>query len=480
MVHHEHPGRAARAVVRGLAGRLPPRPVPACEQLLVDHRVLTGAPVLGEAAHLGEQAPVVRGARWRRLERERRAPGQEAGVVEEVRRPAGTGGGAVAHGLGHHRPAPAVGGQTGGQAPRRQLHVGSGKGDPPAPGDAEPGIAGLARQRRLVQGDHGHPRGRGAHRLGDALAPTRDHDHLEGVVELLARGGGDGPEDAGLVVAADDHHRDRRLTRGQRLGVLHRLVGHRREERAARVPEPGAVGHVEQVVVRPLPLVVRVGLAVLGEPGPSPFGGERAAVLDAERGAPPPVPGDGGGDRHEVESVGREHVTGYRGEQPPHPQRLAGVVVEVADHAQDREEVGVVGIGTVGEEGPQGRGVVGGQELVGVERHHPRRGEVQRRGQETVAVGGVVPPGVALPPRVGEHRVHQGVGLEDRPGVVGAAVVERHNRVGEPGDGLQVTRQIGGGVAGRQQRHHGTGHDDRWYPEHALWRSGPGATTIAR
>lgn len=207
----------------------------------------------------------------------------------------------------------------------------------------------------------------GAHDLGGAVGSARDHDHLEGLVELLVDEGLDRPLDGGLVVPGDHHRRQGQLPYDEGVVVGYRLVGQRRQEPASRRPGDRSSWLVEQMAVRVLPLAVRVDLVVLRQPGLAQFVGEGPDVLDAKRRTTPPLRRDRRRQRHEVQPVVGERMTGPRREEASHPQDGTIAVPEVTQHAVVREHVGVVGVRGTVEEGPERGGVVGGHELVGVE-----------------------------------------------------------------------------------------------------------------
>ena len=139
------------------------------------------------------------------------------------------------------------------------------------------------------------------------------------------------------------------------------------------------------------------------------------------------------------------------GEQAGDPQVRLVVVLEVVDHPVDAEQVGVVGIGIVFDEVAQCGRVVRCDALVGVEEHDPARIERRRRREQPGPVPRVVPARVRGPNGVLEHLRHEWAGVEARPRVVGAPVVEGDDDIGEPSDALEPAVEVLRAVANREQ-----------------------------
>jgi hypothetical protein len=103
----------------------------------------------------------------------------------------------------------------------------------------------------------------------------------------------------------------------------------------------------------------------------------------------------------------------------------------VLDHPEDAKPVGVPGVRGRLHEPPQRLRVVGLDPLVGVEVEDPVGAGLERGVEQALAVGGVVPAGVGLAPRVRQQRLDQRAGRQQLRRGVGRSVVERDHRVGE-------------------------------------------------
>ncbi len=116
----------------------------------------------------------------------------------------------------------------------------------------------------------------------------------------------------------------------------------------------------------------------------------------------------------------------------------------------DSEDVGIGRVGVLALEGVT-EGVAIGRidPFVSVELHHPRRPDVRETGQQPAPIGCVVPALVRGSHRVREDAVHEGVSPKQVTRLVGAAIVERDDDVGEAFDALEPAREIGGSIACR-------------------------------
>ncbi len=224
------------------------------------------------------------------------------------------------------------------------------------------------------------------------------------------------------------------------------------------VPREDLAGLGEEVEVGVLVGAIGVGLGVLGETGLAAFGGQARQVLDAERRPDPEFAGNRGWDGHEVETLVREDVARFPGEEATNPEPGAGVVSGIAPHREDLEGVGASRQRLRIDETAE-RGAVGGVEsLVGVEGEEPVRLQSGSRLQEPVAVGSVVPIAVVRARRVGQQNLDEGFGLKECPRLVRRTVVEGNDRIAKGPDGREVPGEIAGAVADGEEEDETSGH----------------------
>jgi hypothetical protein len=115
------------------------------------------------------------------------------------------------------------------------------------------------------------------------------------------------------------------------------------------------------------------------------------------------------------------------------------------------EAVGATGQGIGFEEVAEGAGFRLVESLIGVDRDDPLRVEGFGGGEEAVAVRGIVPALIVIPPGIAEQDLDERFLGEEIGGGIGAAVVEGDDGIATLADGLEEARQIGGGVPGRQE-----------------------------
>ena len=152
-----------------------------------------------------------------------------------------------------------------------------------------------------------------------------------------------------------------------------------------------------------------------------------------------------------MQPLRRERLRRLVREQATDPQSRVVVVVEVVHHAEHSEQVSVRVISLLVEELTQGAAVVVGDALVGVQLHDPPGVEIAGSRKEPIPVGGVVPACVALTRTIRQQPTDQRVVPQDGPGVVGAAIVEGDDRVGEAAHRVEPARQIVTGVPDGQE-----------------------------
>jgi hypothetical protein len=103
------------------------------------------------------------------------------------------------------------------------------------------------------------------------------------------------------------------------------------------------------------------------------------------------------------------------------------------------------------EELAQGARVARVDPLVRIEGEDPIRPKLGRGSEQPVPVGPVVRTPVAAPSRIGKEDLDQWAGGEQVMGFIGAAVIERNDRVADPRRRVEVLGNVLGRVADREQ-----------------------------
>ena len=263
--------------------------------------------------------------------------------------------------------------------------------------------------------------------------------------------------DRRLVVPGDDHDGEKWLHFLLRPRFRQAPVCDRRQARQARRPADNAARGFEDVRVALLKRAIRIGLAPLREAQAAAFLRRPAEVLHANRRLHPTTLRDRCRNRHEVMTLIRERLPRRIREQATDPQRRRRVVRHILDHPPTSEQVRpTIGRNALHER-PQSDCVVHVDPLVCVQRDNERGCQPGRCRKEPVPVHRVVPAGIALTAGIGEKHAHEWMGAEDLAGRIRAAVVERDYRVRETAHGLEISRQVRGAIACRQQTNQGEG-----------------------
>jgi hypothetical protein len=173
-------------------------------------------------------------------------------------------------------------------------------------------------------------------------------------------------------------------------------------------------------------------------------------MLDTDRRSNPRLPRDGCRDGVEVEPVGRKDLTLLVGEETvdPVPAALAGVL---APHANVLQSVRASGKSVTIEELAQGARVALIDPLVRIEGEDPIRPKLGRGREQSVPVAPVVPTPVAAPSGIGKEDPDQWAGGEQVTRVIGAAVIERNDRVADQRRRGEVVGNVLSRVADREQ-----------------------------
>jgi hypothetical protein len=208
---------------------------------------------------------------------------------------------------------------------------------------------------------------------------------------------------------------------------------------------------IEQGTVTRLVFSTGIGFQVFPEPGQAAVRSETAQVLQAEGGLDPVPARDLLRDWDEVESLIGEALTGFEAEEAVDPLVFRQEVGGILAHRDVAEAVGATGKGVGIEEVAEGAGVRFVEALIGVDRDDPFGVEGLGGGEEAIAVRGIVPALIVIPPGIAEQDLDERFLGEEVGGGIGAAVVEGDDGIAALADGLEVAGQIGGGVPGRQE-----------------------------
>src|SRR5207245_6702896 len=89
---------------------------------------------------------------------------------------------------------------------------------------------------------------------------------------------------------------------------------------------------------------------------------------------------------HQMQPLGWEDLALLIAEQAAVPTRLTGVVITIRNHSVQPEQVCAVSLRAGLQECTQGRGVIGGNALISVDRDDERGVQISGRGQPAVPI----------------------------------------------------------------------------------------------
>ena len=182
-------------------------------------------------------------------------------------------------------------------------------------------------------------------------------------------------------------------------------------------------------------------------------------MLNPDRGADVAVHRDVGRNRGEVQFLRRQRDPGAIGKDSTRPTLQTVPVLLIADHAANAQQVDTRRIGWSAplvarrgcQELAQRQRISGIDPLIGVELQNPSWTDGLKRVDKSLSVRRIVPTFIRRTNRVAQKCVHQRMRLKQGGGVVGAAIIERNNNVGDARHALEPTGEIRRGIARRQQ-----------------------------